>query len=96
MSTNKLRKSWATQAAGLMAAAALLVTLTQAASAHDDEDRWYQPREHDWHGGYHRDWHSGGHYGEHNKFHWDPYYGWHYGRHYGPRRAPRLVWWRSR
>jgi hypothetical protein len=35
----------------LLAAAAMLVTLTQAASAHDDEDGWYQSRVHDWHSG---------------------------------------------
>src|SRR5260370_38385833 len=92
MDRNELRKSRATQAARLMAAAALLVTLTQAASAHDDADRWYQPREHDWHGGYHRDWHSGWHYGAHNKLHWDPYYGWHYGRPYGPHAGGPCDW----
>jgi len=46
----------------LLAAAATLVTFTQAASAHDDDDQgWYQPREHDWHSGWHHDWHSGPH-----------------------------------
>ncbi len=77
MDTNKLRKSRTTQAVQLLAAAALLVTLTQAANAHD-EDRWYQPREHDWHGGVHRDWHSGGrHYDWHRGAHHDWYGGGH-------------------
>jgi len=94
MDTNRLRKSRTTQAVQLLAAAALLVTLTQAASAHD-EDRWYRPREHDWHGGMHRDWHAGRHYGLHDKLHWDRYDGWHYGQHYGPHAGRHYDWHRG-
>lgn len=73
----------------LLAAVGTLVALTQAASAHDDEDHWYQqPRQHDWHSGWHHDWHSGPHVGRHGGLHWDPYYGLHYGEHYGPHSAP--------
>lgn len=68
----------------LFAAMGMLMALTQAASAHDDEDRLYQPRQHDWHSGWHHDWHSGPHVGPHSGLHWDPYYGLHYGEHYGP------------
>ena len=74
---------------GLLAAVAMLATMTQAASAHDDDEGgWYQPRVHDWHSGWHHDWHSGPHYGPHGGFHYDPYNGWHYGRHYGPHSGP--------
>ena len=80
----KTRAQRMVRGARLLAAAAMLVTFTQAASAHDD-DGWYRPREHDWHSGWHHDWHSGPHVGWHRGLHWDPYYGWHYGEHYGPK-----------
>lgn len=77
------KQAWA-QGVRLLAAATMLVTLTHAASAHDDGYGWYQPREHDWHSSGHDDWHSGPHVGQHRGLHFDPYYGWHYGEHYGP------------
>ncbi|RXG91109.1 hypothetical protein EAS62_25655 [Bradyrhizobium zhanjiangense] len=86
MDANELQKKSLRPVLCLLGAAALLVTLTHAASAHDEEG-WYRPREHDWHSGWHHDWHSGPHYGQHSGFHWDPYYGWHYGRHNGPHEA---------
>ncbi len=80
--TKKLRIA---SLAPVLVAAAMLVTFTQVASAHDDDEGgWYQPRVHDWHTGWHRDWHGGPHVGWHNGVHWDPYDGWHAGEHYGP------------
>ena len=77
----------------LLATAAMLVTFTLPASAHDDDDREsYRPREHDWHSGWHHDWHSGPHVGWHRGLHWDPYYGWHYGEHYGPHSGRHDDW----
>ena len=87
--TKKLRIA---RLAQVLAAAAMLVTFTQAASAHDDEDEGYQPRVHDWHSGWHHDWHSGPHVGWHDGVHYDPYNGWHYGRHYGPHAGPHDDW----
>jgi hypothetical protein len=86
------KKLWITRMAQVLIAAAVLVTFTQAASAHDDEDEGYQPRVHDWHSGWHHDWHSGPHVGWHDGVHYDPYNGWHYGRHYGPHAGPHDDW----
>jgi hypothetical protein len=89
----KTRKWRFAQGLPLLATAAMLLTLTQAASAHDDDEGgWYQPRVHDWHSGWHHDWHSGPHVGWHSGLHWDPYYGWHYGEHYGPHSGRHHDW----
>lgn len=93
MQANNLRKHRMTKALGVLTAAAMLVTFTQAASAgHDDEGGWYQPRGHDWHDGGHHDWHYGPHYGSHSGLHYDPYHGLHYGEHYGPHAEPHHGW----
>lgn len=47
----KTRKLRIARGVMLLAAAAMLATFTQSASAHDDQG-WYRPREHDWHSGW--------------------------------------------